>query len=200
MPKVLQLQISLQVLPQPDIQRVLLIPDDINFFELHCIIQLAFGWTNSHSHEFRIPGKAKEVIGNILNMEEADMPKVLDSRKIKVREFLKTGSVIQYEYDFGDSWNHVITVEDILDCAHAAVDPVCISGKGNCPPEDCGSIHGFNELVEAMKKGKGEVFDDFVVWLGQRYYPEEFDLAVANHNLKSWKKYAKKWGPNTFPK
>ena len=55
-----------------------------------------------------------------------------------------------YLYDCGDSWEHKILVEKILE-PEAGIDyPVCIKGKRACPPEDCGGTWGYQDFLEAV--------------------------------------------------
>ncbi len=54
-----------------------------------------------------------------------------------------------YVYDFGDSWVHDITVENI-DQDDELDYPICLAGKGACPLEDCGGPWGYEELKEEM--------------------------------------------------
>ena len=50
--KVLQLKIKLLGSRKPPIWRQVQVPADIDFQQLHAIIQGAMGWTNSHLHVF----------------------------------------------------------------------------------------------------------------------------------------------------
>ncbi|MBI5934386.1 MAG: plasmid pRiA4b ORF-3 family protein [Chloroflexi bacterium] len=56
----------------------------------------------------------------------------------------------RYEYDFGDSWIHELIVEKILPVEKGVQYPVCIKGKRACPPEDIGSVWGYNDFLEAI--------------------------------------------------
>ncbi len=66
--------------------------------------------------------------------------------------------------------------------------PFCIEGARNCPPEDCGSVPGYEDIVEAMKNKKSKEAKEFIDWLGEPYDPEYFDLDLINKILKSIKK------------
>jgi hypothetical protein len=50
-----QLRISIDRI-EPQIWRRLAVPLHFNLRELHLVLQAAFGWTNSHLHEFEIGG------------------------------------------------------------------------------------------------------------------------------------------------
>ena len=57
---------------------------------------------------------------------------------------------IVYEYDFGDSWQHEIVLEETVEPEPKVKYPRCIDGARACPPEDCGSIGGYAEFLEAI--------------------------------------------------
>jgi len=65
----------------------------------------------------------------------------------------EAGAQFGYEYDFGDSWEHEITVQKILPAAGGAT-ALCLDGAGACPPEDCGGIWGYAELLKTLKNPK----------------------------------------------
>jgi len=83
-----------------------------------------------------------------------------------------------YIYDFGDYWEHEITVERILSSNEELRHPVCIEGKRACPPEDCGGVHGYYELIQILKNPKHPEYRDHIEWLkghAKNYYPYEPD-------------------------
>ena len=69
--------------------------------------------------------------------------------------FVEKGKII-YEYDYGDCWEHEITLEKILPSDNKTYYPICLTGKKNCPPEDCGGSWGYN----AIMNGDVECLDD----------------------------------------
>ena len=81
-----------------------------------------------------------------------------------------------YEYDFEDGWVHTILLEKILPIDSNIKYPVCIAGKMNCPPEDCGGVWGYSDLLEILKDPKHEDYEDSIEWLGDEFDPNEFDL------------------------
>ena len=100
----------------------------------------------------------------------------------KEKEFLV------YEYDFGDSWEHKILLEKILPYDSKIVLPVCLKGKRACPPEDCGGIWGYEELLVTISDSKHPDHEDMLEWLGGNFDPEEFDLEEINEDLAEyWK-------------
>jgi len=61
--------------------------------------------------------------------------------------------------------------------------PVCIEGKMNCPPEDCGGVWGYSDLLEILIDPKHEEYEDYIEWLGDDFDPNEFDLEMINTML-----------------
>ena len=76
----------------------------------------------------------------------------------RLRDVLKSRkNVIDYLYDFGDSWEHRITVTNIRPGESGVSYPRYIAGEWNAPPEDCGGIPGFYALLEAVADPRGLV-------------------------------------------
>ena len=110
-----------------------------------------------------------------------------DETKYKLSQLLKKekDSLI-YEYDFGDSWEHKILLEKILPDDGKTVLPVCIKGKRACPPEDCGGIWGYEELLGTISDPKHPDYEDMLEWLGGEFDPDEFDLEELNGDLAEY--------------
>ena len=91
-------------------------------------------------------------------------------------------------YDFGDDWEHDIKLEKILPPDPAAVTPVCLTGKGACPPEDCGGAWGYADLKEAIANPDHEEHEELLGWLGlddpSEFDPAEFSLDEINARLR----------------
>jgi hypothetical protein len=94
--------------------------------------------------------------------------------KVRLRDVLKsTKTIIEYIYDFGDSWEHRLTVMDIRAGEPGISYPRYVAGKWNGPPEDCGGIPGFYQMLDviadpshpdhAETKGRSDDFDPKVV-------------------------------------
>ena len=93
------------------------------------------------------------------------------------------GDSILYEYDFGDSWWHEITLEQILKRKRGAVYPVCIAGARACPPEDCGGVTGYYLMLEALSDPGQEEYASYEIW-SNNFQPEAFHLEQANARLR----------------
>jgi hypothetical protein len=103
---------------------------------------------------------------------------------------VEPGDRLRYTYDFGDDWDHDIKLEKVLppDAAtYAAAVPVCLAGKGACPPEDCGGPWGYANLKETLADPSDEEHEEMLEWLGLEdpsgFDPSAFDLASVNARL-----------------
>lgn len=166
---------------EPEIWRRLLVPSDVPLGDLHKILQTAMGWTNSHLHQFikdrtfyEPPAPEGELWDN----------SGIDYTGMTLNEFLlKKNDTIEYEYDFGDGWNHTIKLENMVEKADVGL-PVCIGGAMNCPPEDCGGIWGFQEFKKIMKNPDHPEYENYFEWYGGEYDPEAFDMEAVNEMLQ----------------
>jgi hypothetical protein len=185
--KMYQLIITLGYI-NPPIWRRLMVRSDANLAMLHSIIQVSMGWTNSHLHQFTIGNRVYSdpdlEIGN-----DFGGPPVLDEGKSILMEIApREKAKIIYEYDFGDSWRHLILVEKILDKQDSEdIVAECIDGSRACPPEDCGGIGGYANLLEIIKNPRHEEYESMMDWLGGKFDPEAFDREKINKYLRKLK-------------
>lgn len=124
-------------------------------------------------------------VNKILKNTEKNKPKENYTLKSKMSElFIKEKQRAKYVYDFGDNWEHTIIVEKISGEKVAEENPVCLAGERACPPEDCGSVSGYYELVEIQKnKNHPEYEEKIVEWLGEDFDFEKFDVKGINKKL-----------------
>ena len=177
---VYQIKISL-IGAKPPIWRTVLVHGNICLAAFHDVIQVSMGWTDSHLHQFI----ANQVFyGTPDDDFELEME---DETQYKLSQLLtKEKEFLVYEYDFGDSWEHKILLEKILPYDSKIVLPVCIKGKRACPPEDCGGIWGYEELLKTISNPKHPDHDEMLEWLGGEFDPEEFDLEEINEDLEEY--------------
>lgn len=176
----IQFKIALAYI-SPSIWRQVVLPDNCTLGNLHEVIQIVMGWHNCHMHRFEIDG----VSYTSAQMAEEDEMGMEDESTVFLSRIVKEPKQkFLYEYDFGDSWFHEITVEKIFPADAPHKNPVCLAGKRACPPEDCGSYPGYEELLKALKaKRKTADQKDMLEWLGEDYDPEHFDLDAVNRIL-----------------
>ena len=177
MSKTLHFKIELVHSPVP-IWRRFQVREDYRMDRFHQVIQIVMGWANAHLHEFRIKDK-------ILTMTNPDWD--VSENEEEVSSFflnyfnLKPGDKFIYLYDFGDGWEHLITVEKITD--HHLLIPICEEGQNHCPPEDCGGIPGYSQLLEILKDPKHGEYYQWVSWLPDNFDPHSFPLDQVNGEL-----------------
>ena len=174
--EVVQLKVSLTGV-EPTIWRRLLVRSDTTLAELHTILNEAMGWTNSHLHAFEVDG---ERYCDPTHDPELHMG---DERKIRLSPSIPNGAVFIYEYDFGDGWEHEVVVESRVPHDHRVAYPVCIGGERAGPPDDCGGVHGYAELLAALADPKHDEHDTLTEWIGGYFDPEGFDANRVNRAL-----------------
>lgn len=176
MPAILELDITLSNC-QPKIWRRIHIPSRFTFHELHYAIQFAMGWHNAHLYQF-IVGRGDEYIRPPM---EDDWGEPTDARKMPVGAYLAAPKdSIVYEYDFGDSWSHLVTVKKLLEATPGQYYPVVTDGAKACPPEDCGGVWGYMEMLETLKKPRSKAYKEWMEWIGEPFDPEAFDREGIN--------------------
>jgi hypothetical protein len=179
-PAIYQLKITVADIA-PEIWRRVLVPADTSLARLHQIIQAAFGWLNYHLHRYVVDD---EYFGDT-NPEFVDelMP-MTDERDATLRDIASAKAIV-YEYDFGDNWQHLIEVENVAIVPEAGVKyPVCTRGARSRPPEDCGGVPGYEDLLEILGDPAHEEHASMKKWVGKNFAPERFDLAVVNQALQ----------------
>lgn len=179
---VVQLKITLQGI-QPPIWRRLQVGASVSFEQLHTLFQTVMGWTNSHLHEFNM----KELrIGPFFDgLELEGNEELIDETTVQLGDVItQADTSFQYTYDFGDSWEHEVTIEQWLQADPQVSYPVCLDGVRNCPPEDCGGVWGYEELLTILKDRTHPDRQETLTWLGGRYLPESFTLSRVNRQLE----------------
>jgi len=166
----------------PPIWRRLRVPANLTLEVLHDVLQLAMGWEDCHMHDFRI---GQQRFGTPDPMErEFGGPRTASERTARLFQVLgRAGIKAVYTYDFGDSWEHKIVVEKRLAPEPGRAYPVCLAGERHGPPEDCGGIPGFYNLLEALSDPGHEQHEELLDWLGNGFDPEAFSVEEVNRRL-----------------
>lgn len=157
---------------------------DVTLEKLHGLIQTSMGWTNSHLHCFMIGDKryaAPQFIENSFDdLGETSYAGVRVSDLVSEHG---TRLQLDYEYDFGDRWQHTIELEEVTEAQPRVRYPRCIDGARACPPEDVGGVWGFADFVEAIMNPDHDQHDEFLEWNGP-FDPADFDTARATQRMK----------------
>jgi hypothetical protein len=180
--KIIQLRITLAHI-EPPIWRRVQVPADLTLRRLHDVIQAAFGWLDYHLHEFRIDDK----LYGQSEVEGVDAPghPLHSDRYIRLRTLVDRGAErFVYTYDFGDDWEHLITVEEIMEPAAGVEYPVFVDGARAAPPEDCGGPPGFEDFLDAMANAQHPAHDDLREWYGGPFDPEDLQREAMEARLQ----------------
>lgn len=180
-PQVYQLKISLNHI-EPTVWRRFQIRSDVKLTRLHDTLQILMGWENYHLFCFDVDGIEYTDPDSI----EDDIYELghLDGSRVKLSQVLaKKGDNCLYRYDFGDNWEHTLLLEQISDLIPGERYPVCLDGARRCPPEDCGGIGGYTELLRVLSDPEDDEYEDMRRWVGPRFDPEKFDCLFVNCGL-----------------
>jgi len=172
----IELQIQLLYI-EPIISRTVSVPVWITLDELHPIIQGAMGWHNTHLHQFEIDGQKYEIPEDGVNPEAG----YKNEFEVSLTSVCSEGSEFLYIYDFGDNWQHKITITKMNSQSDSMFPawPICTDGSRACPPEDCGGSYNYPDFIEKLSNSKHPDHEETKEWAGN-FDPEIFSCAQAN--------------------
>jgi hypothetical protein len=153
----LSVGVTLQESADPEIWRRLRVPADIRLDRFHQVLAAAMGWQDYHLHMFE---RGSDRYG----FPDPDLD-MRDDREVTLGALLvHPGDRLDYEYDFGDSWQHAIVLEAVEQGNNHG--PRCTDGAGRCPPEDVGGIHGYMDLRRVLADPEQDGHTEMLEWLG----------------------------------
>ncbi len=167
---------------KPPIWRRIEIPSDTTLDGLHAIIGACFGWAGGHLWMFSCPddefGPLDAELGQA-DTADTTLAAVAGDR----------GDRLRYTYDFGDDWEHDIVVEDVRATDADHTYPRCVTGRRAGPPEDCGGIWGYADLVAILADPEHLEHSERLAWLGlasaDDFDPAHFNVEEINRALSS---------------
>ena len=180
---------------EPRIWRRFLIRSEATFSHFHSAIQQAFGWQNCHLYEF-LDGNVEEndtrplyamKMPRIARSEHAephdDEPDAPEASNIELRQYLSaTNKRCFYVYDFGDNWQHVVEVKDVVEMPEEFKCRL-LDGARACPPEDCGGPYGYGDFLDIVQNSSHPEYEEMLDWVGGEFNPEDFDVDAVNGQL-----------------
>jgi hypothetical protein len=167
---------------EPKISRTLELPMALNLAQLHDVLQAAFGWADTHLHEFIIGGL---VYGAPELDEGFTERRTFEATGVRMADLRFPNDpnddslTILYDYDFGDNWQHVIRLERVPS-EEGVKYPRCIDASRSGPPEDSGGPWSYGDFVEAWSDPAHEEHKDIRRWAGRKFHPERCDLDEIN--------------------
>lgn len=183
MPSYLEFEVSLQHI-RPRIWRRFLLRKAATLQDLHRAIQAAGPWQNCHLWEFCEAAGPERLIAGVL-YDDPPRP-IPDAKRVKVgSHFDKPGTSCLYRYDFGDDWEHEVSLQRIVELPEAFRRRL-VGGERAFPPEDCGGVPGYYECLAAVgayvpqratELPDAEDLEERRVWLGD--WTPDFDLERA---------------------
>lgn len=168
--------------------RRVLVPSTYSFRQLHNIIQTVFDWQDYHLHDFIVMRTDDKPL-NIIIDDSPELSDILDyemydirqERFVTLEEVFPQFTEVIYLYDFGDSWEHMITFEKVVKSnkLHAEI----IDGEGERPPEDVGGSGGYEEYLRIMEDEQDPAHEDMKLW-AEDQAERKFSNEKINERLK----------------
>jgi hypothetical protein len=206
--QVARLKVTLKSI-RPPIWRRLELSLDLTMGSVSDVILAAFGWSNSHLHEFTVgerrigrpdPDDVRlplRLLNSPFAAAGADLvgffarPPLEDETGLDLAAVLAAGErTFSYTYDFGDDWQHLLQVEAILPAEDGLSYPRCTAGRRACPPEDCGGIWGYEQLLAVLADPSQAEYAALREWC-PFFDSEKFDRAAADQAVRNPPEY---WG------
>lgn len=177
-----QLKITLRG-SKPPIWRRFQVPGDAELDWLHGILQTVMGWYDAHLHMYSANGIRYSEPDEFDALGAFD-PGTKDEARVQLRQIAPgAGAKFIYEYDFGDGWEHTVLVEKILQPDPDIDYPVCLAGRRACPPEDCGGMWSYYQLLDALRDPRHPEHAELLGWAGGPIDPEAFSVDTVNIRL-----------------
>jgi len=164
----------------PPVWRRLRVPSVIPLSVLHHVLQVAFGWEDRHLHEWQVGDRTYAPTD-----EDSWGEELHDESTAILAEVAPADSVLRYEYDLGDGWEHLVEVVSIQPYTGREPPVALLDGARAAPPEDCGGPAGYEHLLDALADADDPEHDEVVAWLGDRFDPEALDVVGINHRLEA---------------
>lgn len=181
-PPIYLLRIELRDI-EPTIWRSILVPGTIKLSKLHVVLQWTMGWVGGHLHLFFI----NDIEYGVPDPDFEQYPPVEREDRITLARALGARKTFTYLYDFGDSWEHRIKVQNILPPDPTLTTPFCLDGANACPPEDVGGVPGYIDFRHAISDPAHEEHQQMLNWCGGAFDPTAFDISEVNERLQQIK-------------
>ena len=168
---------------KPKIWRRILVSTTMKLSRLAYMLMTLYEMEGSHLFNLYSPDSNEYYAlknGNLVNdFDDEDTNNAASTPLKKVLLFV--GQKIIFTYDFGDSWEIIITLEEIITDSDIPVKelPRVLKGKGYGIIDDCGGVPGLERIAEAFKRKEGQEYEQFCEWLGTN------ELDLKNFDIDS---------------
>jgi hypothetical protein len=177
--RIARLRISLEEI-EPEVWRRVEVPLAVHLKGVHDVIQAAMGWEDYHLFEFRVGQRIYGIRDPAWDFDR----KVMNARGVRLAALVARGiDRLEYVYDLGDNWRHVVTIEAVEPPAPAQLYPHFVEGARRCPPEDVGGVIGYYEFLEAVREPRHPEHRRMLEWYGGAYDPDDADLPLIRRRI-----------------
>jgi len=164
---------------QPRVWRRLLVRETMWLSRLHDSIQIAFDWFDYQTHSFALDDLK---FGNPVKRDELNIE---DDRDVTLGDLnLASRDRMMYEYHIGEGWKVDVRVEKAAAPGKGVQYPLCTAGERAGPPEDCGGVEAFHDMLACLKEPNSDLGREWLGWLGPDYDPGVCDLDKVNKGLR----------------
>jgi hypothetical protein len=177
---------------EPAVWRRLEIAGDTTLDQVHEVLQVAMGWTDSHLHRF-FSGMAPDASYFVTDYDIEEGDDGTPEAEARLDQVLRErGDRLRYEYDFGDGWDHELLLEGVAPLTEHG-PPRCVGGGLACPPEDVGGTGGYADVAAWVRGGRRadavppqfESLEHALGWLPADWDPDDFDAEQVDLQLQA---------------
>ena len=140
-----QMKVTLRGM-KPKVWRRFFVPEDMTFQNLADILIIVMGWSGIHLSAFEMPKSGLNIMANPWSDNE-DQFGDRNGKKVKLSELLPAEKKFIFVYDMGDNWEHEVVIEEVRE-NYPALYPAVLAYEGNCPPDDCGGVWGYMDMLK----------------------------------------------------
>lgn len=166
----------------PPIWRRFVVPAGLSFSQLSVVLNEVMGWCGYHLFKFEfyhLKISLEEEFEDFIGLDDMEY---LKASETLIDPFMEQEDWFTYVYDFGDYWEHRVTIEKVIE-DYAFSYPVVLKYKGETPYEDCGGIYGYYDLLEILKDSSHPEFENMKSWT-EEHFTSVYDMGEVNQSLK----------------